>query len=356
MSLNFKNLNVASLDYSEIINSLKTFLKSEPTLKDLDYDSEASAVNMLLNILATATAYNGIYAQLGYKESFLSTATLLPSIIGLASNSSVLLEAKKSASCTRNILVYGTTLDSYSAFSAVNSQGKNVLFYNIEDVSALESATITLYSGSEVVQYGDWDFNSQSMTLPLTVDPNTITMTSVATNGNTIKWEKLDKNSIPTTDSGYHFTVLNTVNGYLVTSNLPGSFNLTSDYTVYCRAVISNGAAGNDATISENSYAGFLTTETPSGGYDELEVSTARAKVNFAATAQRRCVTITDFKSAILSSSIVTASESSITVQNADEPSTIKIYVDGASEEQANQLITYLSDISVSGINLIYSE
>ena len=38
MTLNFKDLNVASLDYTDIVTSLKNFLKQEPTLKDLDYD------------------------------------------------------------------------------------------------------------------------------------------------------------------------------------------------------------------------------------------------------------------------------------------------------------------------------
>jgi hypothetical protein len=356
MSLNFKNLDVASLDYNEIITSLKNFLKSEPTLKDLDYDSSASAVNMLLNILATATAYNGVYAQLGYKESFVSTATLLPSLVGLASNSSILLEVKKSASTTRNIITYGA-LSAYTPFYATSTRGTNLLFFNIEDVPAATTSTITLYCGSEVVQYGSWDFNSQSMTLPLTVDPNTITMASTDVDGNTISWERVDKSNPASTTTGYYFTVLNTVNGYLVTSNLPESFVLTNDYTVYCKAVISNGAEGNEATLATNSsYAGFLTISTPTGGYDSLSTTNAKSKINFSARAQHRCVTLTDFKNAILASSIVTTSEDQITVVNADQPSTIKIYVNGISESQSNDLITYLSDISVAGINLIYSQ
>jgi hypothetical protein len=357
MSLNFKNLNVASLDYNEIIQSLKEFLKSEPTLKDLDYDSEASAVNMLLNIMATTTAYNGIYAQMGYKESFLSTATMLSSIMGLASNSSVLIEAKKSASTTRNIIVYGTTLDAYTPFYATSTKGTDLVFFNTEDVSANTTATITLYGGTEVIQYGDWDFNSQSMTLPLEVDPNTITLTIVDTAGNLTQWEKVDKSNPAVTSTGNYFTVLNTVNGYLVTANLPESNSITTDYTVYCRAVISNGSDGNEATLDlTNNYAGFLTVTTPTGGYNTLSASVAKSKVNFEATSQHRCVTLNDFKNAIMVSSIISTTENNITVANADQPSTVKIYVNGATESQINQLMTYLGELAVAGTNLIYSQ
>ena len=133
MTLNFKNLNVASLDYTDIVNSLKTFLKQEPTLSDLDFDNSASAVSLLCDILATATAYNGVYAQFGYHESFLSTANLLESIVGIASNSSVLLEVKNSAKCTRNVLPLGAAgFSAYYPFTASATDGSEVLFFNIK--------------------------------------------------------------------------------------------------------------------------------------------------------------------------------------------------------------------------------
>jgi hypothetical protein len=313
---------------------------------------------MLVNILATATAYNGIYAQMGYKESFLSTATLLPSIVGLASNSSVLLEVKKSASTTRNVIVYGATLSAYTPFQATSTSGSSLLFFNTEELPANAIDTITFYCGTEAIEYTNWDFTTQSMALPLTVDPSTITMKTVDSSGNLIQWEKVDKSNIALTTTGYYFTVLNTVNGYLVTSNLPESFNLTTDYTVSCTAVISDGSAGNESTIqTSNSYLGFLTINTPTGGYDNLSVGLARSKVNFAATAQHRCVTLNDFKTAILASGIVIASESNVTVANADEPSTIKVYVDGVTDTTIiSQLMTYIAERAVAGINVIYSQ
>lgn len=358
MSLNFKDLNVASLDYTDIVSSMTTFLKQEPTLADLDYDNKASAVNMLVNILATATAYNGVYSQFGYKESFLSTATLLPSIVGLASNSSILLEVKKSAQSTRNVSVSGTTLSAFTPFLSTTITGANTTFFNIEEVGAnTVGTTITLYAGTEVLQLGDWDFNTQSLVMPLTVDPETIKLYSVDLSGNLTVWERVDKNTISSNDLGNYYTVLNTVNGYLVSANLPNSNTLTTDLTVYCRAVVSTGSQGNSATISANSYATFITTSTPSGGYDNISVDLARAKVQFSSNSQKRCVTISDIETAILASGISGTNDIDlITVQNADEPCVVKVYVDGLSTANQNTLMTYLSERSVAGINLVYSE
>ena len=357
MSLNFKDLNVASLDYSDIVSSMTAFLKQEPSLSDLDYDNKASAINMLVNILATATAYNGVYSQFGYKESFLSTATLLQSVVGLASNSSILLEVKKSAQSTRNISVSGTTLPAFTAFPATTINGANTNFFNIEEVAANTIATVTLYAGSEVVQYGAWDFNTQSITLPLTVDPETIKLYSADIDGVLTTWERVDKTTISSPSIGNYYTVLNTVNGYLVTANLPNSNTLTTDLTVYCKAIVSTGSAANSARINSNTYASFVTTESPSGGYEDISVDLARAKVQFAANSEKRCVTISDFETAILVSGISgTDNIDNITVQNANEPCVIKIYVDGLQSANQNLLITYLSEMSVAGINLIYSQ
>lgn len=358
MSLDFKNLDVASLDYSDIVTSLTNFLKAEPTLSDLDYDNKASAVSMMVNILATATAYNGVYAQMGYRECFLSTAQLLPSIVGLASNSSVLLEVKKSASTTRNIIVYNTPFSAFTAFPAVTSTGANTYFFAIDTLAANQiHESVTLYCGKEAVQYGNWDFNSQSIVIPLTIDPATIKMYSVDTAGNEVIWTRVSKSNPAAEQTGYYYTVLNTVNGYLVTSNLPESFNLTTDYTVYVRGVVSNGSDGNSATIYASNNANFVTISTPSGGYNSLSASEARAQVQFAATSQHKCVTITDFENAIVASGITGTDDiDDITVANANQPCTVKVFVIGLSEANQNALLAYLADRAVAGINVIYSE
>lgn len=358
MTLQFKNLNVASLDYTSIVTSIKSFLKSEPTLSNIDFDNNASAASMLVDILATATAYNGVYSQFGYKECFLSTASLLPSIVGAASNASVLLEVKKSASSTLNVQTAGTALEDYTPFNGTATDGSSILFFNTQRVPASSAQTITLYSGTSVGQYTNWDYTSNSMTLPLTIDPETISFYMVDNIGVETKWTKVDKSNTANSSGQYYFTVLNTSNGYLVTTNLPESFSITTAYTVYCKAVISNGAKGNQGSISAISGLTFLTTDTPDGGYDYLLPETAKAKVQFAATSQHRCVTLDDYEKAILNSNIGGITQSSdITVANSTTaPCTVNVYVNGLSSSDSTTLVSYLSDRAVAGINVVYSQ
>lgn len=358
MTLQFKNLNVASLDYTSIVSSLKSFLKNEPTLANLDYDNNSSAVSMLIDILATATAYNGIYSQFGYKESFLTTASLLESIVGLASNSSVLISVKKSANVTLNVQASTAALSEYTPFTATGTDGSSILFYNTEPIALGSAKTITLYSGFSVGQFTTWDYKSNSMILPLSVDPETISLYMVDSGGTETKWTRVTKSDSNNASGEYYFTVLNTVNGYLVTTNLPESFAIDTIYTVYCKAVLTNGAKGNEASILPATGVTFLTTGTPNGGYEYLLPETARAKVQFAATSQHRCVTLDDYEKAILNSNIggITQS-SSITVANSTSaPCTVNVYVDGLSTTYSNQLMDYLSDRSVAGINLVYTQ
>lgn len=356
MTLDFKKLNVASLNYSDIISSLKSFLKSEPTLKSLDYDNEGSAISMLCNILATGVAYNGVYAQFGYHESFLSTANLLESIFGIASNSSVLLEAKKSAFVTNTVSVSGTSLPAYTPFSATTPNGRTVFFFNLTEIPAETTTSLTLYSGDNLTQYTDWDFNTQSITVPLTIDPNTISLSTTDTTGQETVWQKVDKTDFKR-ESGNYFTVLNTVNGYLVTANLPESLNIDGTETVYVRAITSNGSIANGANITLPSNVTALTSNIPSSGYDTISVDLARAKVQFSVTAEGRCVTLADYENAILESGISGTDDiSKIAVANDIIPCQIKIFVDGLSESAQSTLMVYLGTKAVAGINLIYSQ
>lgn len=355
MSLDFKKLNVASLNYADIVSSLKSFLKSEPTLSSLDFDNDASAASLLCNILATGAAYNGVYAQFGYNESFLSTANLLESIVGIASNGSVLLEIKKSAQTTRTVSITGTTLSAYTPFNATSVDGGNLFFFNMTAIPTGTTDSLTLYAGTEVAQYTNWDFNSQSMILPLTVDPETIKMYSSDPIGVETEWEKVDKTSF-TRDSGNYFTILNTVNGYLVTANLPESNPIGLDQTVYVRAVVSNGSIGNNAQIFAPSNVTFLTSSSPSGGYNNLSVEQARAKVQFSTAAENRCVTIEDYENAILQSGIPGTNDiSKITVANTNIPCQIKVFVTGLTSTNQSALMVYLGTKAIAGVNLIYS-
>lgn len=71
-----------ALDFNAIKNNLKTFLKSSEEFND--YNFEASGLSNLLDVLAYNTHYNGLIANFALNESYLSTAQLRSSMVGLA--------------------------------------------------------------------------------------------------------------------------------------------------------------------------------------------------------------------------------------------------------------------------------
>ena len=70
-----------------------------------------------------------------------------------------------------------------------------------------------------------------------------------------------------------------------------------------------------------------------------------------------RCVTLNDFKNAIVASGISGTSDSTlITVANDSIPGTVKIYVVDLSESNQTLLMNYLAQKTVAGINLVYQQ
>lgn len=357
MTYQLKNLNVASLDFSDIKSSLTSFFNNQPELQDIDFANNASTANLILNILSTVTAYNGVYAQYGYVNSFATTTTLLPSILGIASNSSVLIAPSQSATCTRTVTAVGTTLQPYTTFKAKTTTGADIFFFNLATVNSNTTKSIKLYSGSEVVSYTNYNYDTQSCELPYTVNPDTISFYENV-NGSTSysEWTRVDKSSTAINGNDKTFTVINGPQGYIVTNNFVSSQEIQTNNSVLIRAISSNGTSGNNAAITPRSDVTFVTTSVPTGGYSQISVTEARCRLLFKATGQDRCVTINDYINAILSSGISGTLDSTlITVANhCCIPGTVKIYVSGLSTNNQAVLMSYLNARCVAGINLVY--
>ena len=70
------------LDFFEIKESLKLFLKQQDEFEDYDFDG--SALSNLLDVLAYNTHFNGLIANFALNESYLTTAQMRNSVVSLA--------------------------------------------------------------------------------------------------------------------------------------------------------------------------------------------------------------------------------------------------------------------------------
>ena len=73
------NLNVTELDFADIKNNLKNFLKQQTEFKDYDFDG--SGLNVLLDVLAYNTHYNALNAHYSLNESFLDSAQIRGNVV-----------------------------------------------------------------------------------------------------------------------------------------------------------------------------------------------------------------------------------------------------------------------------------
>ena len=73
------NLNVTELDFDQIKQNLKNFLKTQTEFND--YDFEGSGLSILLDVLAYNTHYNAMNAHYSLNEAFLDSAQIRGNVV-----------------------------------------------------------------------------------------------------------------------------------------------------------------------------------------------------------------------------------------------------------------------------------
>ena len=76
---NDRRLDVTEVDFDDVKENLKTFLKAQTDFKD--YDFEGSGMNILLDTLAYNTHYLGFNLRMVANEMFLDSSALRSSIL-----------------------------------------------------------------------------------------------------------------------------------------------------------------------------------------------------------------------------------------------------------------------------------
>lgn len=77
-----KNIRTDSLDFDDIKQNIKNFLRGQSQFTDYDFDG--SALSILIDVLAYNTHYNSLYTNLAVNEMFLDSANKYSSVVSLA--------------------------------------------------------------------------------------------------------------------------------------------------------------------------------------------------------------------------------------------------------------------------------
>jgi hypothetical protein len=179
------DLRITELDFNDIKNNLKNYLKSQEEFADYDFDG--AGLNVLLDVLAYNTHYNAILAHLQANEMFIDTAIKRSSVVSIAKTLGYIPRSSTCARARVNLVVTPTVdtvsteltlLKSVKFTSAVNGV---TYTFNVEDqdeqTAAKEDGVFTftnidLLEGSRITN--TFAVTAENVSGPFVIPNNTI--------------------------------------------------------------------------------------------------------------------------------------------------------------------------------------
>lgn len=314
-------LRVTELDFLQIRDNLKDFLRSQDEFKD--YDFEGSGLAVLLDILAYNTHYNAFYLNQVASEMFLDSATLRESVVSRAKHITYTPRSSRAAQAKLQIQFFPTTSPAsitipYDTEFNTNIDGSTYIFrtnesYIVEPNTSGEyiAEEVEIIEGKRVTQTFVVD-NSEPQRFLL--DNNRIDTTTIKVN--------VKKSLTNTTQTAYVLNEdINVLDGestvYFLQEVEDEKFEiyfgdgfvgraLQDGEVVIVEYLVTNGAAANTANLFSpiRKIAGFngttITTTQPAYGGDTLEsIASIKHLAPLNYEAQDRAVTKNDYETLI---------------------------------------------------------
>lgn len=361
------NLNVTELDFDQIKDNLKNFLKQQSEFND--YDFEGSGLSVLLDVLAYNTHYNAIAAHYSLNEAFLDSAQI---------RGNVTTRAKMLGYVPRSILapkaIINFTVDA-SQFSGPKPeiltlprgtkftsevQGEVYEFISTGSQDATRENNIYNFTNIEIAQGTyktmlyrvDNDIESQKFQIPdIDADMTTLRV-RVQQNERSSAYQVYNRfESLlgVNEESLVYYLEENTTGKYDVyfgdgvMGNKPANNNvITLDY-IYTDGVVANGAStfsfSGSLRRTDGQYSGMAfngdgitysvesTVRNASGGAERESIESIRFNAPLTFTAQNRAVTSEDYRSIILKSFPNISSISTWGGEDNDPPEFGKVFI-----------------------------
>lgn len=349
---------LTSLDYFEIKNALRDYLRANSDFTD--YDFEGSALGTLLDVLAYNTYYTAFNANMLVNETFLDSATLRDNVVSLAKQLGYTPRSTtaSSAAVTCNLSVVGTTIPETVYFkrgnafitSVEDTLYQYVILDDVQGNVAFDGSVIfsdlKIYEGSYVTNRYPVT-NADQFTVLLTnpnIDTSTIRVNVYESNTSTaFDRYVLSDNILNVSPQSKTFFVneVEDENYRLYFGDGIFGRKLESGQVVEVSYIVTNGPAVNGAfsftfngiiTDGNNSdqkiNVNSVTTLTRSFGGTEIE-SIDSIKINAPAMygAQNRAVTASDYEAIIRKIYPATADVISFGGEEAEPPEYGKVKI-----------------------------
>jgi len=376
-----KKLQVTELDFDNIKNNFKTFLKGQSEFSD--YDLEGSGMNVLMDLLAYNTHYLAYNLNMAVNESFLNRASLRSSVISHAKTLGYTPRSSRSPVAYINIVVNDlnisqAVLEKGTLFTTTVDEVEYT-FVTISDYTAvrtlgvLEFLNIPIYEGTLVTtQYTVDTSNAEQRFLILSnkVDTETLKVTVRNSSSDTTTNSYILSKSISNIDSNSKIYFLNEVEDQTYEIFFgDGTFgsSIQNGNIVNMDYIVTNEDAANKASIFsiQGNISGTnditITTVSEALGGDVAEsIDSIKRYAPLYLSTQNRAVTVNDYKTIIPK---IYTNTSSIKVWGGEDneiPNYGRVYIaikpysaNSLTETQKNQLINLLKPYTIASTSQI---
>ena len=316
MAVNDKKLRVTELDFDNIKDNLKIFLKAQTEFKD--YDFEGSGMSILLDTLAYNTHYLGYNANMLANEMFLDSSSLRSSVVSHAKSLGYEVSSPRAPIAVVNVSL--TTTASTKTMSAgtgftTSIDGTTYQFVTVADVTANNTGSsvpfdsVNIYEGSYVTTRYTTDTSdvdqrfllsdARSDTTTLTVKvQNSSSDSSTTTYTKATDITQLSELStvyyLQETDSGLYEVYF----GDGVVSRGLSDGNIVILQYVVTNKTDANGAFAfsSPSSIDGETNITVTTVGSASGGAESESIASIKLQAPLDYAAQGRCVTVDDYK------------------------------------------------------------
>ena len=325
MAVNSSNLNITDLDFDNIADNLKTFLKGQDTFKD--YDFEGSSIGVLVDLLAYASHIGAVNTNIAASELFLDSAQIRKNVVSRAKD---LGFTPASETCSKAIVTLelknvknaDDTIPTVSEMSMARGtifrtvyEGSNYNFVTNSTKVPVQDGNTFRYSDVEILQgtFAQDQFvcdnqikNPKYVLSNERVDKNRLTV-SVNSSGSVSTYSLSTSISDITSTSKVYYTQENE-DGFLeiyfgdgiLGAALKDGDIITVDYII----VDSDHADGASKFVLSTAINGFsdsvVTVGTKAtGGAEKESIESIKFKATKFYTSQNRLVTLNDYKAKV---------------------------------------------------------
>ena len=315
-----KRIDVTALDFDDIKENLKTFLKQQDQFTD--YDFTGSGMNTLLDVLAYNTHYNAVYANVLANEMFLDSADIRNSIVSHAKHVGYTPRSATSPIAKLNVVVSDLTGSTAVAArgttftTTVDGVSYNYIVKDDTTISPVDGvytfSELPVYEGTLVNNKFTVDTTNADQRFlienPL-ADTTTlqVTVQNSSTDSTTTTYTKsTDLADVTSTSTVYYLEGVEDEKYEVIFGDGVLGKAVSTGNIVTLSYIVTSGADSNGAssfslsgTIAGSSTATITTASNSSGGADPETPDSIRFNAPRQFASQNRAVTAKDYESRV---------------------------------------------------------